>query len=283
MKLAHFILAHNNPAQLERLVKRLIYADTDIYIHLDAKVYIKDFVYLEELKGVFFIKNRTAITWAGYSMMTATLNSFQDILDTNIKYSHINLLSAQDYPLKKAATIQAFLFSNPDKTFMRYRSIVDDWPETLSRFTTYHFGDYDFPGKFKIQWIVNKLLPDKKLPNGLKAYGFSQWLTITPAHARYVINYLKKNPRVSRFFKMTWGVDELVFQTILLNSSLKDDIVNDHLRYIKFVKQASSPNTLTIADADVLINSGKFYARKFNPEIDSEILDYLDRHADDKV
>ena len=35
---------------------------------------------------------------------------------------------------------------------------------------------------------------------------------------------------------MTWGVDELVFQTVLLNSPLKDKVINNHLRYIKFKK-----------------------------------------------
>ena len=76
---------------------------------------------------------------------------------------------------------------------------------------------------------------------------------------------------------MTWGVDELVFQTVLLNSHLRDSIVNDHLRYIKFFRGGSSPKILTMEDADILVKSNKFYARKFNPAIDSEILDYLDR------
>jgi hypothetical protein len=35
MKLAHLILAHNQPKQLERLLKRLQHNNADIYIHLD--------------------------------------------------------------------------------------------------------------------------------------------------------------------------------------------------------------------------------------------------------
>jgi len=279
MRLAHLVLAHNNPAQLERLVKRLIHGNTDIYIHLDAKTDIREFVHLEALENVFFISNRTSVTWADFSMMMATLTSFEEILKTRLPYSHINLLSGHDYPLKQAAAIQSFLFKNPDKTFMRFRSIYDEWPETLSRFTKYHLGDYNFPFRFRLQWLMNKLLPAKKLPNGLKPYGFSQWLTITPVCAQYVIDYLKENPKVKRFFRMTWGVDELVFQTILLNSNLKDTVVNDHLRYIKFAERGFSPKTLTMEDAEILVNSNKFYARKFDPDIDSEIFGYLDRVA----
>jgi Core-2/I-Branching enzyme len=279
MRLAHLVLAHNNPTQLERLVKRLIYHNTDIYIHLDAKADIKEFIHLQTLENVFFISNRTQVTWADFSMMAATLTSFEEILKTGKNYSHINLLSGHDYPLKRAADIQAFLFKNPDKTFMRYRSIYDEWSETLSRFTKYHLGDYKFPFRFRLQWLMNKLLPAKKLPNGLKPYGFSQWLTITPVCARYVIDYLKENPKVKRFFKLTWGSDELVFQTILLNSNLKDTIVNDHLRYIKFADRGYSPKILTMEDSEILVTSNRFYARKFDPGIDSKILDHLDRTA----
>ena len=56
--------------------------------------------------------------------------------------------------------------------------------------------------------------------------------------------------------------------------------MNDHLRYIKFIPKDYSPKTLTMEDAELLVNSGKFYARKFNPEVDSEIFDYLDQHAE---
>ena len=279
MKLAHLILAHNNPLQLERLVKRLLHPNTDVYIHLDGKSDIAEFESLKSLGCVYFIKNRTAITWANYSMMKATLISFDEILKTGTVYSHINLLSGQDYPLKDAGTIQKFLFENSDKTFMKFRSILDDWQESKSRITMYSMGDFNFPFKYKAQGILNRLLPDRKLPRNLKPYGFSQWLTITPASAKYVKDYLDNTPDVRRFFRMTWGVDELVFQTVLLNSHLKDTIVNDHLRYIKFAKGASRPNTLTIDDADLLVESNKFYARKFDPKVDNKILDFLDSMA----
>lgn len=280
MRLAHLILAHGNKSQLERLVKRLVYPNTDIYIHLDAKSDMAEFADLASLDGVSFIKQRTGIKWGDYSMVTATLISFEEILKAGQDYSHINLLSGQDYPLKSAATIQKFLFENSDKSFIKYLSILDDWQESKSRITMYSLGDYNFPLKFKVQDVLNKVLPDRKMPLRLKPYGFSQWITITPACVAYALDYLKKHRSVRRSFRLTWAVDEIVFQTILLNSPLKDSIVNDHLRYIKFKRGASRPNTLIMADAKLLIESNKFYARKFDPQVDSKILDYLDAAAD---
>lgn len=280
MRLAYLILAHGNKSQLERLAKSLVYPNTDIYIHLDAKLDISEFADLASIEGVSFIKKRTYIRWGDYSMVAATLTGFEEILNSGSNYSHINLLSGQDYPLKSAATIQKFLFENKDKSFIRYRSILDDWQQTKLRLAKYSLGDYNFPFRFKIQGLLNKFLPDKKMPLGLKPYGFSQWITITPACAAYTLNYLKAHKSVRRFFKLTWAVDEIVFQTILMNSPLKDSIVNDHLRYIKFKNASSRPNTLTLADAKLLVDSNKFFARKFDLQVDSAILDYLDAAAE---
>jgi len=212
-------------------------------------------------------------------MIAATLLSFEEILNNGNNYSHINLLSGQDYPLKSPAAIQKFLFENKDKSFIKYRSILDDWQQTKLRLAKYSLGDYHFPFRFKIQGVLNKVLPAKKIPLGLKPYGFSQWITITPACAAYTLNYLKTHRSARRFFRLTWAVDEIVFQTILMNSPLKDTIVNDHLRYIKFKNAASRPNTLTIADAKILVDSNKLFARKFDLKVDGEILDYLDAVA----
>lgn len=276
MRLAHLILAYDNPIQLERLVMRLITNQSDVYIHLDAKTAIAPFKHLAALKNVFFIQRRTNIQWGSYSMVEAELRSFKQILQTNIQYSHINLISGQDYPLRDIYEIQDFLFANSNKSYMRYKSIFEEWPESIRRLTKYHLGDYRFPLHYKVQAILNKIMPDRKLPKKMIPYGFSQWMTITPAAAEWVLTYLQKNKKVNRFFKMTFCADELVFQTLLLNSPLKDSIVNDHLRLIKFDTGVYRPRILTIAEAGLLENSGKFFARKFSIEKDVEILDYLD-------
>jgi hypothetical protein len=276
MRLAHLILAHNTPLSLERLVNRLIYDNTDIYIHLDKKQPISAYRHISALPGVVFITNRVDVTWGNYSMIAATIKSMGEILKSANSYSHINLLSGADYPLKSPDKIQSFLFENTGKTFIRWKHIYNEWGETKSRFDKYSFGDYKFPFRYKLQKIFNRRLAPRKLPNGLEPFGFSQWFTITPECAAYVIQYLEKNDKVRRFFRMTWAADELVFQTILLNSPLKDKLINDHLRYIKFKRKARSPEILTIADKHALISSDKFYARKFDAGIDKNILDFLD-------
>lgn len=275
MKLAHLILAHNHPQQLERLVKRLSHPDADVYIHLDRKAEMSSYEDIRNVPNTFFIQKRVNMTWGEYSTVQGTLNGLEQILGTGTAYSHINLLSGNDYPLKSASGIQDFLFAHAGKTFMWYNLIYGDWIHGQARMNSYYLGDYGFPGRYHLGYLMNKILPKRKLPGNLTAYGRSQWLTITPAAAAYVIDYIRTHPALERFFRMTWAVDEVFFQTILCNSPLQDTLVNDNLRHI-VLNPGYRPITFTIADAAALSSSDKFYARKFDSKEDSAILDYLD-------
>jgi hypothetical protein len=276
LKLAHLILAHAYPKQLERLINRLHHPEADIYIHLDAKASISDFVYLQDLSNVYFVSKRTSVVWGTYSLVQATLDGMEEIMMAKENYSHINLLSAQDYPLKPADEIHTFLKANADKSFIDWPVIGDEWADGVHRVENFNFGDYNYPGHYLFQYMVNFCKIKKKIPDGLKPYGRSQWLTITPKSAQYVIDYLKTHPKIKRYFRMSFAPDEFIFQTILGNSFLKDTLVNDNLRYINFPSGNLHPTTLTVADAVALTTSGKFYARKFNPNTDAVILNYLD-------
>lgn len=278
MKLAHLILAHNHPLQLQRLVNRLSNPDADIYIHLDAKTDISEYEHIKDIPRAFFIKNRVNVKWGEYSVIQATLNGLEEILETGITYTHINLLSGNDYPLQNNANIHNFLFAHPEKTFMWWDRIFNDWVHGQVRINQYDLSSYGFPGRYQLARLVNKILPDRKLPGNLIAYGRSQWLTITPAASAYVVRYIKSNHAARRFFKMTWCVDEVFFQTILCNSHLMDTIVNDNLRYC-LLDPGFRPVIFKIGDGEQLISSGKFYTRKFDSAVDSAIFDYLDSRS----
>jgi hypothetical protein len=83
-----------------------------------------------------------------------------------------------------------------------------------------------------------------------------------------------------RFFKHVWIPDELFFQTIVMNSPLRDTIVNDDLRYVDWTRP-TAPAILGRQDFDTLRNSGKLFARKFDTTVDREILDLLDQRIDE--
>ncbi len=276
MKIAHLILAHNHPDQLERLVRRLNHEDADVYIHLDLKTDIAAYSRIASLPGTSFVPERVNVKWGEYSVIQATLNGMQHILNSNVNYSHINLLSGNDYPLKPASVIQQFFFANAGKSYMWYDRIFPDWPDGQLRMKGYYLGDYGFPGRYQVAKLLTKLLPDRRMPAGMVAFGRAQWLTITPEAAAYTLNFIKTHPRIKTFLMQTWCVDEVFFQTILCNSPLLNTIVNDNKRYVRLDPDCI-PVTFTMANAQELATAQKFYARKFNLETDKMVFDFMDK------
>jgi hypothetical protein len=118
---------------------------------------------------------------------------------------------------------------------------------------------------------------NRRMPYGLEPYGGSMWFCLPKKHVDYTLKYLENKPDLLNFFKHSLIPDELLFQTILMNSPLKDTILNDNLRYIDWSKKGVSlPAILTVDDADNLLKSPKFFARKFDIESDKLVLDLID-------
>jgi len=75
-----------------------------------------------------------------------------------------------------------------------------------------------------------------------------------------------------------WGSDEIIIQTVVMNSPFKETVVRDNCRYIYFRKEEHNPKILTADDFEILRNSEKLFARKFDLQQDSRILDLLDEY-----
>jgi hypothetical protein len=72
--------------------------------------------------------------------------------------------------------------------------------------------------------------------------------------------------------------DEHFFHTIVLNSPLKDTVVNDDLRYLEWHHPdvAGGPAVLGRQDYKKVMTSEALFARKFDVTHDSEVLDMID-------
>ena len=279
MRIAHLILTDSNPTHLERLIKRLQHPKADFFIHVNLNTNITQFLDLENLGQVNFVRPRVKIYNNDYSTVEAILNGFDHILQSHKRYDYINLLSGEDYPLKDVYDIHKFFKENPGKIFTEFRSADNNWKEGAKRIKQYYFGYNPFFGSVVLEKLVSLILPARKIPKSMKGYGGSPWFTISSLHANIISDYLLDFPSVSNFFKFTCCSSEFFFQTLMYNSDYKSDLVNDNLRFVDLSEGKTEPKTLTIDDAERLIKSGKLFGRKFSGSIDSKILDYLDEQA----
>jgi hypothetical protein len=68
----------------------------------------------------------------------------------------------------------------------------------------------------------------------------------------------------------------MFFQTIIINSSFRDRVVNDNLRSIDWSEGGNNPRVWRKEDLETLRLSNALIARKFDLNVDPEILDLID-------
>jgi hypothetical protein len=275
MRIAHLILTHKNPAQLERLINALDHPAFDFYIHLDGKIPAAPFAHLLERPNVFMIRKRAKVYWAGWGTIQATLNGFQEILPKG-GYGYINVISGQDFPLKPAEAIFQYIRERQGKEFITCESIEEEWKEAAIRVKKYHLINWRIPGKYRLGDLLNKLLPPRRFPLDYKIVGRANWFTLTPDAAQYVLDFLRQNPKVGRYFRYCWGADEFIFATILYNSKFRERIVNN-LVYVDWTGQTEGhPRLLGAGDFERLRRTDKLFGRKFDMSADAAIFSMLE-------
>jgi len=276
MRVAHLILTYTDPQQTERMITILSNPDFDFYIHVDKKIDITPHLYLGNLPNVYLIKNRVEVRWAGHNTVLATFSCIKEIANSGKQYDYINFLSGQDYPIKSPIYIQNFLATHKGKEFIEAINIAKNCEEDLPKLTRYHFVNFKFKGKHRLESVCNFLLGKRKIPNNLTIYGKAMFWMLTIEAALYVVNTVEQSNTYTNFFEYSWGCDEFVFQTILMNSHYKNKVVSNHYRYIDWSAGGPHPKLLGKEDFEKMIQTDNLFARKFKASHDSEILDLLD-------
>jgi hypothetical protein len=79
-----------------------------------------------------------------------------------------------------------------------------------------------------------------------------------------------------KYYKRTIMPEEsLILSIVKNNQELR--IWNNDMRYIQWTKKQARPDTLTIQDYPNIVSSSKHFARKFDINVDSQILRNLDQ------
>lgn len=288
---AYLILAHKNFNQLRKLVELLDDPRNDIFVHVDAKA--KDFDG-EEWKGVAkysrleFIAPRRNVNWGGVSIMRSELDLLEAATN-NSAYDYYHLLSGMDLPIKTQDEIHAFFESQKGKEFI---NLWEFKKSTLSRFryfTIFPEGE----GKFRTR-IINHIFKGLQMAVGYRInrkvdfrFG-SQWFSITDALARYTVG---KRDWLEKVFRRTSTCDEIFLPTLVCQSPFRDNLfvtqpvksqkeVNlSNMRFIDWTRGESirHPWTFRKEDYSLLKATPHLWARKFDINVDGEIIDMLYR------
>lgn len=296
MKIAYIILAHKSPEQILRLISRLNSDSTSFFIHIDKntddKTYHQVFTQLNTFPNVYFVK-RYISAWGAFGLVRAILEGIKTIVETGIDFDYVIHLSGQDYLIKSNRQIKNFLQGHAGKEFLEYFPLpYSGWrglTEGIRRIEYWHvkiFGRYFcIPEKRKYKHrmfsylysTVISVIPKRKFPKEFTLYGGSAFWCLTGECAKWINSFVKHNPKFLKRFNHTLIPDELFFQTLILNSIFKDNVINDNLRYIDWYNpNPYVPATFEKQDFERLSRSEKLFARKFDIARDASILDLID-------
>ena len=292
MNHAFIILAHTQPALLNRILSRLKASNHFFFINIDKKACYDEFSPILRDNNVSYISN-LCVYHGGFSMITVTLHLLEAVAKSKVKIDYVHLISGQDYPVVsneefddrfERADGYSFMWYDRDDEHARW--IV---PGGIyeKRYRWWCFSREDIKISF-LRWFVAKFdscshrFLIRKRIEGIRA-GW-QWFSWHISVVCFVLNYLNDNQEYLRRFRHTCCTDELIFHTLLYPHLERLKIhKSDALRYIDWYPKrqytGKLPLVLEEVDYDDIINSKALLCRKVDSKKSSKLLDMLDRAA----
>jgi hypothetical protein len=263
--IAILILAHHNLEQLSLLIKHL-QSDFDIYVQVDKKSDL-NVELLPKASNTYYFKE-IDVYWGHVSQVY----NMKFILEQAFLkgYERYCFISGDDLPIKSNVYIKNFFSKHKNEIFMYANPLpIKTWGfnKGFDRLDRYWFMQSDARKLVKIRGritlIIQRLLGIKIKRFPLNYYGGSNWLNLTNESLMYIFNFLNNNPLFLKKLKYSRATDEIWIQSIIMNSTLKNLVINDDLRYIDWETGPDYPRTLANSDFENILKSKGLFGRKF--------------------
>ena len=308
MQKNYLILAHKNPLQLSRMIERLDDGASKFFIHLDAKTPIESFAACLEGGHIRFIEPRERCVWGDFSIVRATIH----LMEAASKEQGVFILmSGQDYPIQSQGYINAFLESNKGFDFIEIEPLEEKWKPKMVKDKLEHYhilhseerGHSNCYAPFrhcsvfqKVRTLMHLLkgrlsrknfrllcsLPKRVAPFE-RQYAGSQFWAFSERTFYAVLHYIREHKAtLEEYYKYTSSPDEIYFHSVLMDLVAKDSTIKlkEQITYVNYFRKN---NVFITEDFDKLTSAkGKLFARKFDTDIDIEILNKLDSYQENE-
>lgn len=308
MQKNYLILAHKNPLQLGRMIERLDDGASKFFIHLDAKTPIEPFAACLEGGHIRFIEPRERCVWGDFSIVQATIR----LMEAASKEQGIFILmSGQDYPIQSQGYINDFLERNKGFDFIEIEPLEEKWKPKMVKDKLEHYhilhseerGHSNCYAPFAHCSVFQKLrtlthllkgrlsrknfrllcsLPKRVAPFE-RQYAGSQFWAFSERTFYAVLHYIREHKAtLEEYYKYTSSPDEIYFHSVLMHLVAKDSTIKlkEQITYVNYFRKN---NVFITEDFDKLTSEkGKLFARKFDTDIDIEILNKLDSYQENE-
>lgn len=308
MQKNYLILAHKNPLQLGRMIERLDDGASKFFIHLDAKTPIEPFAACLEGAHIRFIEPRERCVWGDFSIVQATIRLMEAASNEQGLFI---LMSGQDYPIQSQGYINAFLENNKGFDFIEIEPLEEKWKPKMVKDKLEHYhilhseerGHSNCYAPFahcsvfqKLRTLMHLLkgrlsqknfkllcsLPKRVAPFE-RQYAGSQFWAFSERTFYAVLHYIREHKAtLEEYYKYTSSPDEIYFHSVLMDLVAKDSTIKlkEQITYVNYFRKN---NVFVTEDFDKLTSAkGKLFARKFDTEVDIEILNKLDSYQENE-
>ena len=265
-KHAFLIMAHEWPEMLQRLISEIDNEGVDIYVHIDKKAAFDGSQLSAEKSRLTVLPKRIDGRWGDYSLVEIELALLKAATDAG-QYARYHLVSGMDMLIANIADIVRECEAHPRTEFI---AIARNASTDEVRYRSQH--RFLFAKRFQSSnpllravrkaWAMcQSAAGHRRCP--MPVVKGSQWWSITDRFASYVLDH---RAWIEQWFRGTYCPDEMVFQTLCVNSEFAGDICRaddefeGNRRYIKWHDGALQ--LLTEADIDSARQEGRWFARK---------------------
>ena len=282
MKLAVLVLAHKNPGQIQLLVDTLLRENCSVFVHIDKKAgsLFRDFFRQNTGRPQLYLYSRYKVYWGSYNQIRATFFLLGEAYN-RVDFDFVRLISGQDLPARPLKEFFAFLESNRAHSFFSYSALPDtkNWSGNGGLDRVEWFWITNFPRR--LGFFFNKLnvlihmVQDRfglRRRSRTRWFGGANWFTLNREMAGYVCEQIKTKPETLKRYRNTRLADEIILQTILMNSRYAPQVVNATLSFVDWHTGPEYPRTFTAGDHHRIVASGEFFARKFDSQKDTGII-----------
>lgn len=260
------------------------------FLHIDKKSEIKEDI--NKCSNVIILPDhlRVDVRWAGITQIDATLNLMRYAEEYD-QFDYYWLCSGQDFPIRPINELIAELENNHGSDYVdlfKTRNHENGKDNNYDKRTAIYFPEWmigNEPVKRFLKRAYTQLTGGyektyfwarRKPINDFLFYFGSQWICLSEKTLKWIDDYLEEHPEYYTFYRNTNCPDESFFHTLVMNSPYAK-CRRDHLYYIDWSQGGNSPKLLTCDDLDKIIGSGKYMARKFDANVDSEVLNVLSK------
>jgi len=319
VRVAYFVTSYRPPRQLLRLLATLRRAqpESPLVVHHDRFRSDWDSEIVAPVGGVDVLASPAPVSWGDFSIVDITWTSLSWMVEHRV-FDWVVFLSEQDYPIAPVIRLEERLERSGADAFVEARPIhlIEDAVLRMECDRRYNYRYRNLPRLgvmarlpprlrrpvadvahylnfvlYKLQRKITVYRYPDPLPMrvgvrparspfspGFPIWYGSQWMALSRRAAETVVEFVGEHPDYVRHYARTVIPDESATSTIVCNDP-RLRVRNEELHHVRFTSVDGHPDVFGLDDLTELIDSGRFFARKFDIDTDSAVLDALDEHV----